>query len=74
MAQANILPEHLQEKVRDMPESSYGATRVTVVLDDGTRIPDVYVAWGREIVKVGQRNEIPFDVSRIVDVQFQASR
>jgi hypothetical protein len=56
-----------------MPESSYGATRVTVVLDDGTRIPDVYVAWGKEIVKVGQKQDILFDVSRIVDVQFQSS-
>ncbi len=36
MSAARLLPEHLQDKVRDMPESSYGATRVVVVLDDGT--------------------------------------
>ncbi len=54
-----------------MPESSYGATRVVVVLDDGTRIPDVDVAWGKEIVKVGRGFEVPFDASRVVDVELQ---
>jgi hypothetical protein len=54
-----------------MPETSYGATRVIVVLEDGTRIPDVYVAWAREIVKVAQELDVPFDASRVVDVEFQ---
>lgn len=71
MSAANYLPEHLREKVRGMPESSYGATRVVVILDDGTRIPDVHVAWGKEIVKVGQKVDVPFDVSRVVDVELQ---
>ncbi|MGB9116845.1 hypothetical protein [Bradyrhizobium sp.] len=68
---SRFLPEHLWEKVRDMPESSYGTTCVVVVLDDGTRIPDVHVAWGKEIVKVDQKPEVHFDVSRVVDVEFQ---
>jgi len=71
MADSNILPERLQEKVQNMPETSYGATRVVVILDDGTRIGDVYVAWGNEIVKVGEKTNIEFDVSKIVDVGFQ---
>jgi len=54
-----------------MPESSHGATRVVVILDDGTRVSDVYVAWGKEIVKVGQSFEVPFDASRVVDVELQ---
>ena len=65
----NILPERVQEKVRSLGESSYGATRVTVVLDDGTRIPDVYVAWEKEIVKVGGYQEVFFDAARVVDVE-----
>jgi hypothetical protein len=69
MAGANILPDAVQAKVNAMPESGYGVTRVTVVLDDGKRYSDVHVAWGREIVKVGRGKVIPFDVSRIVDVE-----
>jgi len=52
-----------------MPESGYGVTRVTVVLDDGRRYSDVHVAWGKEIVKVGGGTIIPFDISRIADVE-----
>ena len=74
MRASNLLPEHLRQKVRDMPESSYGATRLIVVLDDGAGIPDVYVAWGTEIAKAGQKFDVPFDVSRVVDVEFQQPR
>ena len=71
MSASKLLPQHLQEKVRAMPETSYGATRVIVVLEDGTRIPDVYVAWAREIVKVAQELDVPFDASRVVDVELK---
>jgi hypothetical protein len=33
------LPEHLAEKAASFPESSYGATVLTLVLKDGTRVP-----------------------------------
>jgi len=69
MSQTSILPEHLQERVRAMPESGYGVNRVTVILDDGTRIDNVHVAWGKEIVKIGKDAEVHFDVHRIVDVE-----
>jgi hypothetical protein len=67
----NELPKHLQEKVASMPEHSYGVNRVIVILDDGTKFRDVFVAWAKEIVKVGTSEEIPFEVSRIADVQKQ---
>ncbi len=73
MPRSRILPAYLQERVRELPESSYGATRVTIVLDDGTQIPDVFVAWGKEIVRVGANTDVPFDVARIVEVR-QPSR
>ena len=40
-----------------------GAHRVALVLNDGTIIDDVVVAWGREIIQVGGRDtiEIPLD-------------
>lgn len=66
---AHNIPEYLREKVVNMPESSYGVNCVTVKLDDGAEIPNVYVAWGKEVVKVGESKEIPFDVSRIIDVR-----
>jgi hypothetical protein len=52
-----------------MPESSYGVTRIRVILDDGAEFDDVFVAWGSEIVKVGASDNIPFDASRIVSVE-----
>lgn len=69
MIAPNILPKALQRKISAMPESGYGVTRVIVVMDDGRRYSDVHVAWGREIVKVGQETVIPFDTSRIVGVE-----
>lgn len=63
------LPEDIQDRVADMPEHSYGVTRVVVILDDGTEIPDVYVAWAKEIVKVGTSEKISFDPGRVVDVR-----
>lgn len=45
------LPEHLGDKAVQFGESSYGATLVTLVLKDGTRIPHVHVAWGRNVIK-----------------------
>lgn len=41
----------LAEKVNTFGETSYGATRVTLVLKDGRRIPGVSVAGGREVIK-----------------------
>lgn len=65
------LPEAVQLKIRDMPESSQGATRVVLILDDGTRIRDVYVAWGREVVKIGSSTSFELDVSRVVDAELE---
>ena len=45
------LPGDLSEKVVSFGESSYGATLVTLVLKDETRIPHVHVAWGRNVIK-----------------------
>jgi hypothetical protein len=63
------LPESIQERINSFPESSYGAHRVTVILDDGTEFHQVYVAGGSEVVRVGRSERIPFDPSRVVDVR-----
>ncbi len=45
------LPEHLAEKAASFPESSYGATMLTLVLRDETHVPHVHVALGSNIIK-----------------------
>jgi hypothetical protein len=65
------LPENIQERINDMPEYSYGCNRVIVTLDDGREISDVYVAWAKEVVRVGKSEKISFDPSRVVDVRNQ---
>ena len=67
------LPHQLADKTAGFPESSYGANRVTLVLADGRRISEVFLAWGTEIVKVGPRavaapEDLSFALSDIVDV------
>ena len=62
------LPDKIKEKVGTFPESSYGAHLVTLILDDGSRIPHVRVAGWDETV-----DDLPglkgLDLSRIVDVE-----
>lgn len=45
-----------------------GVARVTLTLRDGRRISPVYVAGGKEIVKVGDGDPIDFDPKEIVSV------
>lgn len=63
------IPKFLQDKAASAPEISYGAARVTVVLKNGQRIPDVIVAWGHEIVKCAGKNDIPFTEDEIADIE-----
>ncbi|UAK23013.1 hypothetical protein [Sphingomonas nostoxanthinifaciens] len=69
---SRTLPAHISDKVREMPETSYGSTRVIVTLDDGSRVRDVHVAWATEVVRVGQQDDITFDASRVVNIELQS--
>lgn len=55
-----------------LPESSYGATMLTLVLKDGRRVSPVHLAWGRNVIKAtGPEEESllsKLDPSDIVDV------
>jgi len=68
MSSKVLLPEHLQDKVHSFGEYSMGANKVAVVLKDGRIIEDVFIAWGTEVVKVGQKTEISFTQDDIADV------
>lgn len=65
------LPSKFEEQVLKYPEYSYGVTRISVTLDDGVEYRDVFVAWGKEIVKVGASENVPFDPSKIIAVRRQ---
>ena len=64
------LPQHVSAQVDRFPESSYGATTVTLVLSNGRRIERVVIG-GHHIVRIGDRDithadQLGFDVSSIV--------
>ena len=68
-----LLPDQLGDRAARFPESSYGANRVTLILADGRRVREVFLAGGREIVKIGTRaisqpDELGFQLADIVDV------
>jgi hypothetical protein len=52
-----------------MPEYRYGVNKVIAYLKNGDIFRDVHIAWGREIVKVGDGSLIPFDASDVIDVE-----
>ena len=67
------IPDELAAKANGFPESSYGATTVTLILSDGTWIRDVVLGGASDIVKVRGRHvsdagELGFSISEIVDV------
>jgi hypothetical protein len=67
------LPGELASKAAGFPETSYGATTVTLVLSDGRQVLGVVLAWGREIVRIGSRTvnvpaELGFDLVAVRDV------
>jgi hypothetical protein len=62
------LPDHLTEKILTVGAWHMGAYRVGMRLADGRVIHGVLVAWGQEIVRVEGHDEVPFEVSEIVDV------
>ena len=67
------LPKHLANKASKFPDYSYGANQVTLILKNGVEIQNVILAWGEEIVKIGEisiqnESEISFSIDQIVDV------
>ena len=61
------LPNKFTEKLYSFGEWNYGVNKITVILDDGTKIHDVKVS-GLEILKVGYSKKVNFDPGRIIDI------
>jgi hypothetical protein len=67
------LPDRFGPLVSSWPECSYGAVRVVLVLQDGSRVRDVIIG-GDAICKVGQKliqaeSDLEFRVSDIQAVE-----
>lgn len=67
------IPERFAERAAAFGESSYGVNRVTLVLVDGRCIRGVLLAWGSEIIKIGDAavatsEDIDFALSDITDI------
>jgi hypothetical protein len=58
-----------REQLAQASRLSYGAVRATVILASGRRVPDVILAWGRDVVRCGGTTEIPFTEEEIADVE-----
>ncbi len=50
------IPKHLTNKTSRFPEYSQGANQVTLRLKNGVEIKKVFLAWGEEIVKIGEKS------------------
>lgn len=65
------LPKAIQDQINQMPEYSYGVNRVTLTLRDGTIIPDAYVGWAMDVLRIGKSTELHFDPSDVVAAEHQ---
>ena len=73
------IPDALAAKAYRFPESSYGATTVTLIIAGGRRIENVVLGGGDVIVKIDGRTisapaDLDFSISQIVDVVPQGRR
>jgi hypothetical protein len=67
------IPEEPEQVVSSFPESSNGANKVTFSLRDGRQIANVVLAWGYEIVKIGNREistekDLNFNLNEIAKI------
>jgi hypothetical protein len=62
------LPAAISEQILSFGEYSMGVNKVALRLKDGAIIEDVFVAWGKEVVRVGGVDGCPFDPAQVVEV------
>lgn len=64
-----MISQELKDRVLEMPEYRQGVNKVWVRLRNGTIYHNVFIAWGSEIVKVGEGTDIPFDAEDIIELE-----
>ena len=65
------IPSIFENKVLQFPEYSYGVTRTIVELEGGKFVRNVFIAWGKEIVRVGESEDVLFDPTSIISISYQ---
>ena len=63
------LPEPVKARILTFGEYKMGAHKVALVMRDGTVVEDVIVAWGDQIVKIGDTTNIEIDVADVVGAE-----
>jgi hypothetical protein len=61
------LPGAIKEKILTFGEYSMGAFRIDLILQDGRVVRGVMVAWGEQIVRIGDGEPVDFNGSDVVD-------
>ena len=64
-----LVPLPLRAKLRESPETIKGGHLVTLLLKDGRRITNVFVASSEEILGIYDYTEMPFEAGDIADVE-----
>ncbi len=63
-----LLAPNVSAKLKDVPETIEGGHLVTVLLKDGRKIPNVFIAGREEILGIYDYTEMPFEGKEVVDV------
>ena len=68
------LPKKLAAKASTFPECHMGVNRVNLILGEKKKINEVFLAWGEEIVRIGDREiecieDLDFGLSEVEDVE-----
>ena len=64
-----LLKETLTKKIRKFPPVIKGGYLVTAILQDGTKVENVFIAYRSQVLGVYGYDRLPFDVSEIVDLE-----
>jgi hypothetical protein len=65
------IPSIFEDKVLHFPECSYGVTKTVVILANERGIRDVFIAWDKEIARVGETKDVPFNPTTNVNISYQ---
>ena len=63
------LPKAVRARILSFPEYNIGVHKVALIMKDGSVIEDVLVAWGDEVVRVGEEGTVPFGLGEVIDAQ-----
>lgn len=66
---ARRLPISIKEQILSFREYKMGVYKVALRMRDGSLVEDVIVAWGDEVVRVGDVDDYPMDPDEVIGVE-----